>query len=151
MAIGIVDKLAIGGGFHDHFLGGFVLVEDSRKTAFAQHQNAVTHGQNFRQFRGSHDDAGSLFHQFSHQGINFGFGAHINTVGGFIQQQHMRFGEQAFCQGHFLLIAAGEFIHQHICGGCFDAKFVDRILNGLIFGFLLDDLIDAGNSQGLPG
>ena len=53
--------------------------------ALIQHENAVAHTEQLRQFRRDHHNPNTLARQLAHSSIDLGFGTNINTARGLVQ------------------------------------------------------------------
>jgi hypothetical protein len=60
--------------------------------------------------------------------VDFELRAHIDAACRFIEQDDARLGEQGFAEHDFLLVAAGEFAHDGVKSGRFDAQIEDAWL-----------------------
>ena len=67
-------------------------------------QKAVAHTDDLRHFGRNDNDGFSAVRQLIDELIDFVFGAHVDSAGGFVQNQHFRVGIQPFSQDDFLLI-----------------------------------------------
>ena len=70
-----------------------------------QHDDAITHAQDFAQLGRHHDDGFSLVGQRADQFVDFRFCTDVNTTRRFIENKNVGLAEQGLAQHDFLLIA----------------------------------------------
>jgi hypothetical protein len=96
---------------------------------FVEHDEAVGQFQQFLHFGRCHDHGEALVGEFLHHPVYFFLGAHIDTPGWVVEQNHRRMGRQTSRDQRLLLIAAGQRRDQR-AGSCrFDAERFDVLAN----------------------
>ena len=93
---------------HNLLLGGFIRTQLTRDATFAHHNDAMAHPQDFRQFRGNHNNRFALLDQIIEQFVDFTFCTHINATCRLIKNEDVRIRRKPFANDDLLLIATGE-------------------------------------------
>ena len=82
--------------------------EFGRHRPVAQDEDAVADVAKLAFVRGAeHYRAAAAVRRGAHEPVQFGLGADVHTLRGFIEQQYGRIGAQPLAHHHFLLVAAG--------------------------------------------
>ena len=74
------------------------------------HIDAVTHTQDFWQFRGDHENGMPGICQPVHEGMNISLGSYVNSPGRFVKDEQPGSGGEALGDDHLLLIAATQVL-----------------------------------------
>src|SRR4029078_9480707 len=93
-----------------------------------QHKNAIADREEFGYPRGNHDDAFAGVGETAHDVEDLGFGADIDTGGGFVHDQHVRVGAEPLGNHDLLWFAAGKQSNGSTGVRHLDLKFFQQIL-----------------------
>jgi hypothetical protein len=111
-----------GGAGHDLFLIQFFATEFTRFPPFMQHQDAVAHAEDFRQFGRDHDDRLARLGQCRHDLVHLGLGTDVDAACRLVENEDLRLAEQPFGEHHLLLIAAAQRIDVLVATRRLDAE-----------------------------
>ena len=81
--------------------------EFAAQAAFAHHENAVAHLQNFGQVAGDHQHGHAVRREFADEAIDLGLRADIHALRRLVENQQLRFRREPFREHDHLLVAAG--------------------------------------------
>src|SRR5712691_711684 len=124
----LLDLRARRGGFHQRLLGELATLEFAGQAAFAQDENTVAQGDQFRQLTGGDDQAQAVAAEEVDQLVEFGLRADIDAARRIVQQQNFRLRAQPARDDAFLLVAAAEAGDRRLRPGRLHRQTDDRLL-----------------------
>ena len=93
---------------HERVRANFPGIKLASQPPFCQHQHAIAHLHDFRQFGGNQEDRLTLGGQLANNPVNLRLGAHVHTAGRLVQNQDLRLRFEPTPKHQLLLIAAGK-------------------------------------------
>ncbi len=95
---------------HDLDLVRLGAVKKSGHVTIVHDHDTITHAKNLRHFGRDHDDGKTLAGELGDEPVDFRLCAHIDSTGGFVQNQDLRLGEQPTTNEGLLLVAAAQVL-----------------------------------------
>src|SRR5579883_860070 len=92
----------------DAVLGGIGAVDDAGKAAGVEYGDAVGHAEDFGELGGNHEDRDAFLGEVNHQTVDLGFGADVDALGWFVEDQDGGANGEPARERDLLLVAAGE-------------------------------------------
>ena len=100
--------------------------------------DAVADAKQFRHFRGDHQDGLALVGQPVDDRVDFIFGADVDAARRFVEDQHLRIGEQPLRQHDLLLVAAGQVAGHLVDAGRADVGLLAVVVGDVEFAHVVD-------------
>ena len=110
----------------------FAVTVDSRHDLAAAHNdNAVTHAEDLRHFRGDHDNAFALLYQIVHDVVNLDLCANVDAAGRFVKDEDVGVRVDSLADNDLLLVTAGQLADDFVDRRGFDAQRSNVLLAAL--------------------
>ncbi|ADI10120.1 hypothetical protein SBI_07000 [Streptomyces bingchenggensis BCW-1] len=140
--LGVVERFdgldgldVLHGQGHHGVLGRFFAVEFAGDPALCHDQDPVAHAQHLGEVAGDHQHRVPGGGEFVDELVDLDLGAHVDSAGGLVEDEHLAVGQQPLADDDLLLIAAGQGAYALV-----ETSHADRQLLG-----------DPGRRAALPG
>src|SRR5699024_1492391 len=123
----------------------------TRRSSDLDHQNVVSQPQDFFDLTGDHHDGGSLVDEPADQVVDLCSGAHVDTTGGLVQQEHVTAVHEPAGQHGFLLVSPGECADRAIRVIRCEVQCCDLFACCLALGVLVEETAASEAPEGGQG
>src|SRR5260221_4906461 len=113
------------------------------ETTLLHRDNAIAQRNDFREFRGDHDDRGAGFGQLPQKVMDLRFGADIDSPSWLIYEENSWFQRQIPGQHHLLLVSARQSPDDHVFIGHTDPEVLLKLADQSGFGDSINEISES--------